>query len=374
VGSSFSEQSMVYPWLDTSRAYRAKIGRFLLLKWPATWKQGIINAMASRETGIAVSALEGTTLSEFDVNERMSWAQGRETKRPEDRVYSLLGIFDIHMPLIYGEGMLNALSRLQLELDRRANEQLPDLSRNPILNPHPVRRNYRKVVVMIIYWQCDQLEMTIWKISNVFRKLYHYEVRQTMLILEEQPRTLEEQPRRNPHWPWPDDFDIDEKDLQIIYYLGNTRRVKDPNGWPDIQAVPFQECPQCDDLISGHRNWLQLVLGIPNLTSDVLLILDCYVETFAAGETITHLSNDNCPWARCEIITAGYAQNSANPGRFSDRFMSTLEDLAHSRQLVNCDFVRKKLMEGRGAFKYGMVPVVMWKKGIGSIILAPIQA
>jgi hypothetical protein len=108
-----------------------------------------------------VPALQGAALSEFDVNERMSWAWDRETKRPEDRAYSLLGIFGIHMPLIYGEGMFNALSRLQLELDRRANEQLPDLSRNPILNPHPVKRNYRKVIVLIIYWEFDQLETAV---------------------------------------------------------------------------------------------------------------------------------------------------------------------------------------------------------------------
>jgi hypothetical protein len=38
----------------------------------------------------------------------MSWAENRETKREEDKAYSLLGIFNIHMPLIYGEGMKNA--------------------------------------------------------------------------------------------------------------------------------------------------------------------------------------------------------------------------------------------------------------------------
>ena len=112
-------------------------------------------------TGIPVSALLGAALSEFGVNERMIWAQGRETKRPEDMAYSLLGIFGIHMPLIYGEGMLNAFSRLQWELDRRASEQLPDLSKNPILNPHPVKRNYRKVVVVIIYWELDQLATAV---------------------------------------------------------------------------------------------------------------------------------------------------------------------------------------------------------------------
>jgi hypothetical protein len=55
-------------------------------------------------TGISVQALQGSPLSEFSINERMSWAARRETKREEDAAYSLLGVFDVHMPLIYGEG------------------------------------------------------------------------------------------------------------------------------------------------------------------------------------------------------------------------------------------------------------------------------
>jgi len=41
---------------------------------------------------------------------------GRQTKREEDLAYSLLGIFDIHMPLIYGEGRQKALNRLKKEI------------------------------------------------------------------------------------------------------------------------------------------------------------------------------------------------------------------------------------------------------------------
>lgn len=55
-------------------------------------------------TKIAVSALRGAPLAEFKIEERFSWADQRQTKRQEDQVYSLLGIFDVHMPLIYGEG------------------------------------------------------------------------------------------------------------------------------------------------------------------------------------------------------------------------------------------------------------------------------
>jgi hypothetical protein len=55
-------------------------------------------------TGIPVKALRGSPLSDFSVPERMLWAETRDTTRKEDKVYSLLGIFDVHMPLIYGEG------------------------------------------------------------------------------------------------------------------------------------------------------------------------------------------------------------------------------------------------------------------------------
>ena len=46
---------------------------------------------------------------------KMSWASCRTTSRIEDMAYSLLGLFDIHMPLIYGEGE-NAFFRLQCEI------------------------------------------------------------------------------------------------------------------------------------------------------------------------------------------------------------------------------------------------------------------
>lgn len=64
-------------------------------------------------TGIALKALQGITLSQISVNERFSWAAKRMTKRDEDAAYCLLGIFDIQMPLIYGEGREKALKRLQ---------------------------------------------------------------------------------------------------------------------------------------------------------------------------------------------------------------------------------------------------------------------
>ncbi|KAK3365327.1 hypothetical protein B0T24DRAFT_561203 [Lasiosphaeria ovina] len=51
-------------------------------------------------------------LSQISVASRMCWAANRSTTRIEDIAYSLLGIFDVNMPLLYGEGT-NAFIRLQ---------------------------------------------------------------------------------------------------------------------------------------------------------------------------------------------------------------------------------------------------------------------
>jgi hypothetical protein len=74
-------------------------------------------------TGIAIQALRGSPLSQFSVDERMSWAKERQTKREEDAAYSLLGIFDIHMPLIYGERREKALFRLKKEIKESSKEE-----------------------------------------------------------------------------------------------------------------------------------------------------------------------------------------------------------------------------------------------------------
>ena len=64
-------------------------------------------------TGISVKALRGTPLCEFSQLERMSWMEHRRTKLEEDLAYALLGIFDVQMPLLYGEGYRMASVRLR---------------------------------------------------------------------------------------------------------------------------------------------------------------------------------------------------------------------------------------------------------------------
>jgi hypothetical protein len=70
-------------------------------------------------TRIPSNALRGSPLPTFSVVERMSWAETRKTTYEEDMVYSLLGIFDVYMSLIYGEGRDNAGGRLREAIDRK---------------------------------------------------------------------------------------------------------------------------------------------------------------------------------------------------------------------------------------------------------------
>jgi hypothetical protein len=74
-------------------------------------------------TKIDVQALRGDPLSDFSVADRMLWAAKRETTREEDKAYCLLGIFDIHMPLIYGEEK-KAFTRLNKEISNSSKGQL----------------------------------------------------------------------------------------------------------------------------------------------------------------------------------------------------------------------------------------------------------
>jgi len=83
----------------------------------------------SKITGIAEGALrtdqsymvEDNKFGSYCVATRMSWASARQTTRAEDMAYCLLGIFNINMPLLYGEGD-RAFRRLQEEIIRKIDD------------------------------------------------------------------------------------------------------------------------------------------------------------------------------------------------------------------------------------------------------------
>ncbi|KAK5122652.1 hypothetical protein LTR85_003915 [Meristemomyces frigidus] len=80
--------------------------------WSYLGNKNTLCEQLQEATGLPASALRGEQLSNFGTEVRIRWAEGRNTKKPEDKWYSLLGIFGVHMPLIYGEGE-NADTRLR---------------------------------------------------------------------------------------------------------------------------------------------------------------------------------------------------------------------------------------------------------------------
>lgn len=87
--------------------------------WSFIESRGALKSLLKQITGLPEELLtnEHAIPAEFfSIASRMSWASGRATTRPEDRSYSLLGLFRVNMPLLYGEGGINAFRRLQEEI------------------------------------------------------------------------------------------------------------------------------------------------------------------------------------------------------------------------------------------------------------------
>lgn len=82
-----------------------------------------LEAYINEITRIALTALRGSPLADFEIEDRFAWANDRDTKRPEDQAYCLLGLFGVHMPLIYGEGKKSALMRLRKKVDESSQRK-----------------------------------------------------------------------------------------------------------------------------------------------------------------------------------------------------------------------------------------------------------
>ncbi|EIW54582.1 HET-domain-containing protein [Trametes versicolor FP-101664 SS1] len=96
---------------------------FLSQKWRTLGSKHMLAAVVEAVTGVQKEILtHARSLDSVSVAQRMSWAANRKTTRIEDRAYSLLGIFGINMPTIYGEGE-RAFVRLQEEILRRIPDQ-----------------------------------------------------------------------------------------------------------------------------------------------------------------------------------------------------------------------------------------------------------
>ncbi|KAF5344901.1 hypothetical protein D9758_011536 [Tetrapyrgos nigripes] len=96
---------------------------FLDRNWADIGTKWSLRHVVSAVTSIPIGVLVGTDMEKASVAQRMSWAATRETTRPEDMAYCLMGIFGISMSPIYGEGGPKAFMRLQQEIIRYSDDR-----------------------------------------------------------------------------------------------------------------------------------------------------------------------------------------------------------------------------------------------------------
>ena len=89
--------------------------RFYSKEWSEIGTRSQFAHIISYATGISTDALGDFQPAKFSVATKMSWAAKRKTTRAEDMAYCLMGLFAIHMPMLYGEGN-QAFIRLQEEI------------------------------------------------------------------------------------------------------------------------------------------------------------------------------------------------------------------------------------------------------------------
>ncbi|OSD01110.1 HET-domain-containing protein [Trametes coccinea BRFM310] len=96
---------------------------FLGSKWRVFGTKSTLAEAISLVSDIEIEILTHTKpLSSISVARRMSWASHRQTTRVEDVAYSLMGIFNVNIPIIYGEGS-KAFYRLQEAIVREIPDQ-----------------------------------------------------------------------------------------------------------------------------------------------------------------------------------------------------------------------------------------------------------
>ncbi|KAI0708165.1 heterokaryon incompatibility protein-domain-containing protein [Cerioporus squamosus] len=89
---------------------------FLSSSWEVIGTKADLAELLEQRCGIPAAVLRlQASHTQFSIAQRMSWFQRRQTTRREDEAYCLLGLFDIQMPPLYGEGR-NAFRRLQEEI------------------------------------------------------------------------------------------------------------------------------------------------------------------------------------------------------------------------------------------------------------------
>ncbi|USW58322.1 Putative heterokaryon incompatibility [Septoria linicola] len=87
---------------------------FYSQEWALLGSKADLGLALEAASKVPLAVLQGSRVpSQYSIADRMSWAARRQTTRSEDEAYCLLGLFDVSVPMLYGEGGLKAFSHLQ---------------------------------------------------------------------------------------------------------------------------------------------------------------------------------------------------------------------------------------------------------------------
>ncbi|KAH8894615.1 HET-domain-containing protein, partial [Thozetella sp. PMI_491] len=98
--------------------------RFFDRYWQEIGEKNTLRGLISKITGIPEAVLvvpPKREIQDYPIAARISWIAKRRTTRIEDMSYGLLGILNVNMPMLYGEGQ-GAFLRLQEEIMRKYND------------------------------------------------------------------------------------------------------------------------------------------------------------------------------------------------------------------------------------------------------------
>ncbi|KAK4656869.1 HNWD NOD-like receptor pc16 [Podospora pseudocomata] len=123
-------------------------------------------------TEIPLEALPGNTLSDFSIEERLSWVGKRNTTQKEDKAYSLFGIFDVTMPLLYGEGEDKAFGRLREEISKHDRCLSSLHSTDPRLDKKRIEEAKGGLLAGAYRWVFANPDFCLWRERSESRLLW----------------------------------------------------------------------------------------------------------------------------------------------------------------------------------------------------------
>jgi hypothetical protein len=113
-------------WFTRGWTLQELVAPAIVWFYDSSWKylgsKRELESVLVKITSIDADVLMHGNFEAVSIARRMSWAAKRQTSRIEDQAYCLLGIFDVNMPLLYGEGM-KAFTRLQEEIIKTSDDQ-----------------------------------------------------------------------------------------------------------------------------------------------------------------------------------------------------------------------------------------------------------